>query len=163
MDDFVTASIGPLAPLAPLDVEVDTNDELKGAHSEIARLPSDAIPPADAIGINCTSPAHLPALVRDMTAALDLTGHSADKRPALVLYPDGGAVYDTTTKTWTNRTSGAQDWATDVAAIASEAAGARTSRGNGEAYAWAGVIVGGCCKAGFEEIRLLKQELDRVV
>jgi homocysteine S-methyltransferase len=146
MDDFVTASIGPLAPLAPLDVEVDTNDELKGAHSEIARLPSDAIPPADAIGINCTSPAHLPALVRDM-----------------VLYPDGGAVYDTTTKTWTNRTSGAQDWATDVAAIASEAAGARTSRGNGEAYAWAGVIVGGCCKAGFEEIRLLKQELDRVV
>lgn len=166
MEDLLAVALGPLEPLSNGDDALQGGGSA-GAYADLrqrlAALQGGSVPPADAIGINCTSPAYLPALVRDMTAALNSSTPS-NSRPSLVLYPDGGAVYDTTTKTWTNRTSGAKDWAVDVAKIAKDAAEARVGEANGGEvengeYVWAGIIVGGCCKAGFEEIRLLRQQL----
>ena len=161
MDEWLAAAIGPLQPLALDDPSTASTSEYADA-AQLASLGADDIPSADGIGINYTSPAYLPGLAHDMTEALAHRPQAeSHARPALVLYPDRGAVYDTTTKKWTNRTSGAEDWARDVSAVVREAAAATLSE-DGE-HVWAGVIVGGCCKAGFDEIRLLKEELQSKV
>lgn len=94
------------------------------------------------IGVNCTKMRYLADIVRDFTAALP--------SPAwLVLYPDGGLTYDTTTRKWSSgegepggSTSPEVKWAEQLYGFAEMA-----MKGNGET-GWEGVILGGCCKAG---------------
>lgn len=88
----------------------------------------EAVPRVAAVGVNCTSP--------DFVEALLATTATATSRP-LVAYPNSGETYDAATKTWVG--SPAFDW------------GAR-----GRAWRRAGArLVGGCCRTGPAHVRAL--------
>ncbi|WVQ79907.1 hypothetical protein IAT38_002007 [Cryptococcus sp. DSM 104549] len=109
----------------------------------------------DGVGINCTNPKHLSSLAHSFTSSLP----HIQRRPWLVFYPDGGQVYDTTTRTWTvaeGGPKGAQEWAKGLYDLAKEMSEVE----QGGEQAWAGVIVGGCCKSSFEEISALRKLID---
>lgn len=104
----------------------------------------------DGIGINCTNPAYIQPLAREMTAAL--ASHGLSRKPMFVLYPDGGSVYDVVTRTWTSEgVVSPEGWAKSVVSTAREAL---------ESGEWAGAVVGGCCKSSFAEIGALRKEVD---
>ncbi|WWD21641.1 hypothetical protein CI109_106127 [Kwoniella shandongensis] len=112
------------------------------------------------IGINCANPSYLPSLTEAFTSAFRATAAlEHERRPYFVLYPDGGQVYDTITRTWSTPPSsgGPEAWAKQVYTIAKDLESATTR--NGEKL-WGGVIVGGCCKSSFEEIRALRNLVD---
>ncbi|GAA5943544.1 hypothetical protein JCM1841_003363 [Sporobolomyces salmonicolor] len=118
------------------------------AHDEEAARP-------DGIGFNCTSPLRAAEVVEALSSALAASAsrQSSGSKPWLVLYPDGGAVYDVHTRSWSHPL-GLSDsrWA---AVVAEAVAVAR----EGDA-GWGGVIAGGCCKAGFGAIRALREECE---
>lgn len=117
------------------------------------------LPPANAIGVNCTNPTYIASLAEDFTSTLlrlRQDGKIARNETAFVLYPDGGSVYDVNTRTWSSGGIDATSWGNQVAAVARSV----DSKEQHGAKVWAGVIVGGCCKAGFDEIRALRQSLD---
>lgn len=145
------------------DQHVSVDDVL---YSLISPSPDSAnsLPRPDGIGINCTHPSHISALAEAFyTSMRKLAKSHGEAGPVFVLYPDGGAVYDTTSRTWTERTTRPDEWAVGVAGIARRLEDARLDAEGDEQgkKVWAGVIVGGCCKAGFDEIRYLRKELDR--
>jgi homocysteine S-methyltransferase len=90
----------------------------------------DKQPQAAAIGINCTSPLHIPALIRE-------TRKNTSK--PIIVYPNSGEIYDASTNTWHGETScdsfglQSKDW---------YAAGAR--------------LIGGCCRTTPDHIREIK-------
>lgn len=146
--------------------------------SSITALFQDRLPVPQAIGINCTSPAHIRQLSRDFTQSVEeiLSSSHLDAGEGdigFVLYPDGGLVYNTTTRSWSVPTGvataggeGNGSWARNVAIVAREVGEATrtTSPAGGKeektARVWgAGVLVGGCCKNGFAEIKGLRDEL----
>ncbi|GAA5840798.1 hypothetical protein JCM9279_001224 [Rhodotorula babjevae] len=107
------------------------------------------------LGFNCTSPLAARGVVRalgEAVAARPPSPASAAK-PWLVLYPDGGAVYDVRSRTWSHP-AGLTDasWAALVADAVGDALGSG---------AWEGVVAGGCCKAGPGAIRALRNEVER--
>jgi homocysteine S-methyltransferase len=87
-----------------------------------------------AVGVNCTAPRHVPAL---LVAAREATG-----RP-LMAYPNGGDRWDATARRWVADTGGAYDPGT-VASWTSLGA------------SW----LGGCCGTGPREIADLAARLD---
>lgn len=128
----------------------------------VARLLSfDEGPEPEAIGINCTSPAYIDDIAEQMTQAVINYPHRA--QPAFVLYPDGGLVYDPPTRTWHVPSpdlvglKGPGSWAHHVAAVAKKMVAARAPENDRDV--WSRVYVGGCCKAGFDEIRDLNNTL----
>jgi homocysteine S-methyltransferase len=139
-----------------------------GGHATVDDLLSALFSPVpgerdpDGVGINCTHPSHLVHLIPAFTDGLSRIKANAapsedpgeERKPWFVLYPDGGATYDVVSRTWTTRSFSPEGWASDVASAAKELV--RVHGG-----VWGGVIVGGCCKAGFEEIGALRNELDR--
>ena len=134
------------------------------------------LPIPNAIGINCTSPAHIYQLGSEFTRYLgeimDQDNDDSSQPPislGFVLYPDGGLVYDTTTRSWSAPSttdivagsSGNGNWAENVAKVARRIGETTrsTSTGDVERVWKGGVLVGGCCKNGFEEIRGLARAL----
>lgn len=110
------------------------------------------------LGFNCTSPLHASFVVETLSSAVASASTSAStgqtKKPWLVLYPDGGAIYDVRTRTWHHPAGLTDDaWASLVADAV------QVGRAAGKAEIWGGVIVGGCCKAGPGAIRALKVEV----
>ncbi|ORY20916.1 Homocysteine S-methyltransferase [Naematelia encephala] len=116
------------------------------------------------VGINCTNPTYLSRLVHEFTQATtqSLQGTTAKMetemdmdmdRPYFVLYPDGGNVYDVVTRQWSEGKLAPNDWAAGIASVVE-------SLKNEDA--WGGIIVGGCCKAGFNEIKALRTALDEI-
>ncbi|KAG5642827.1 hypothetical protein DXG03_002058 [Asterophora parasitica] len=115
----------------------------------------DAVPTPTGIGINCTSPKVISGLVRQMSTAVEQVSGSrsleSGKKPWLVLYPNGGDVYDTITRSWIVASKDERElWAVDLKDTIVEAS---------KNCAWGGVVVGGCCRAGPELIRRLDDEL----
>jgi len=115
---------------------------------------------ANGVGVNCTNPAHIEKLAEDFKEAL--LGLEARGRVeegdgvTFVLYPDGGSVYDVVTRTWSSGALDTVSWGKQVGAIARKVEEAEEDGHK----VWDGVIVGGCCKAGFEEIKALRKALD---
>ncbi|GAA5975526.1 hypothetical protein JCM10908_005189 [Rhodotorula pacifica] len=109
------------------------------------------------LGFNCTSPLHARQVVRLLSnevATLSSTDtEGGEKKPWLLVYPDGGAVYDVKTRTWHHPT-GLTDksWAKLVADSVAEAV---------DGSVWAGVVLGGCCKAGPGAIKALREEVEQ--
>ena len=116
---------------------------------------------ANGVGVNCTNPTYIEKLAEDFKDAL--LGLEARGRVdegegvTFVLYPDGGSVYDVVTRTWSAGALDTASWGKQVGQIAKKVEAAEE---DGQKV-WGGVIVGGCCKAGFEEIRALRKALDQ--
>lgn len=92
-----------------------------------------AHPRVVAVGVNCTAPRHLPALLAAARTATDLP---------LIAYPNGGERWDATTRRWLAEDGGAYD----PAAVASWTVLGAT---------W----LGGCCGTGPREIAALATRL----
>lgn len=107
-------------------------------------------PLPDGIGINCTNPLSLPTIIGGLSGAVST--RRLPTKPWLLLYPDGGAVYDVVSKTWSGAELPPQQWAERLMALAHQAEGTGV---------WGGVVLGGCCKSGFEEIAALRKLVDR--
>ncbi len=89
----------------------------------------DQFPQVAAVGINCSAPKYVPALIR--------AAKSVTSKPILV-YPNSGEVYDAATNTWSG--------------IAScEAYGAESQKW----YEAGARIIGGCCRTTPEDIRVV--------
>jgi homocysteine S-methyltransferase len=73
-------------------------------------------------------------------------------RPWLVMYPNGGEIYDPVSRT--RQISGGVDkaktWAGKLGELVDDVVRQHT---------WGGVMVGGCCRTGPEEIRALSKLL----
>ena len=129
----------------------------------------DDVPPADGVGLNCTIPKFIDSLSEQFTTALrdyqnDLKQDG--RSTTFVLYPNGGRVYDTVLRTWSDGQYSVNEWAPLVAQTAKSVSEARLGgeKGegeNGRQRVWEGVIVGGCCKTSFDEIAALRKALDR--
>ncbi|GAA5890187.1 hypothetical protein JCM5296_002843 [Sporobolomyces johnsonii] len=144
------AEQAPLIVSSALGSLADDDDDDEAGAGAAAR--------PDGIGFNCTSPLRAAEVVETLSSALasfsfSRPQSSASSKPWLVLYPDGGAVYDVHTRSWSHPL-GLSDskWAKVVA----DAAGVARERD----AVWGGVIAGGCCKAGFGAIRALRDECE---
>ena len=109
-------------------------DEVHVAHGELLRECATAVtqfPQTIAVGVNCTMPASIPALIRELRGASDKLA---------VVYPNSGEGWDAAHRCWTGSGDAAsygamaQDWF---------AAGAH--------------MVGGCCRTRPEHIRLVAE------
>ena len=98
----------------------------------------------DGVGVNCTNPSYLPAILDEIEARIPAAVRA---KTTLVVYPDGGCVYDPVTKDWTEKMGTPDQWARGVLDVL---------RGR----EWLGIIVGGCCKTGPEEIAALRKAVD---
>lgn len=92
-----------------------------------------AAPQVVAVGVNCTAPAFVPALVHATAARTDR---------AIVAYPNRGGTWDGPTKSWTGD---ALPNGLGPVAVALAAAGAR--------------LIGGCCGTGPDDIRAVASAL----
>ncbi|MGD0630191.1 MAG: homocysteine S-methyltransferase [Terracidiphilus sp.] len=106
------------------DRHVAQGELLSDCAASVARLPQTV-----AIGVNCTHPALLPALIGELRAASD--------KP-VVVYPNSGEGWDAEARCWTG--------AGDAASFGAQAA---------EWFAAGAQIVGGCCRTRPEHIRQL--------
>ncbi|KAH8929002.1 Homocysteine S-methyltransferase [Atractiella rhizophila] len=100
------------------------------------------------IGLNCTHLSRVPALLSRLGEAMANLTLSKEERPFLVLYPDGGAVYDVVQKKWDSDPDEPKVWAKKMEEIV-----------NIEVVKeyWGGIAVGGCCKTGPSHIKELKR------
>src|SRR5215469_6318388 len=110
-------------------------DEEHVAHGELLRDCAKrvaALPQTIAVGVNCTLPAYIPALIRELRAGSD--------KPVIV-YPNSGEGWDAASRCWT----GTGD-AASYAVMAREwfAAGAH--------------MIGGCCRTQPEHISLVARQ-----
>jgi homocysteine S-methyltransferase len=135
---------------------VTVKDVVTAALGEDADGQGGSLPAADGVGANCTNPRLVEALSRDFEQAVFDLKREGQASPTLVLYPDGGSVYDVVTRTWSTGSLDSASWGKQVAKIARRAEKAEV---DGQTV-WEGVIVGGCCKAGFGEIKALRTALD---
>ena len=108
----------------------------------------------DAFGINCTAIAHVASAVAAASDALAKRSAASvgSGKPWLVLKPNGGQTYDMETRIWgwhggETRTQG-DEWVRQLGEIVHTAA---------EKDVWGGILVGGCCKTGGEELRALSK------
>ncbi|KAF7357931.1 Hcy-binding domain-containing protein [Mycena venus] len=61
---------------------------------------SDQLPIPSALGINCTEMDVIPGILSDMEDAVLAESQPEGRRPWLILYPNGGDVYDPISQTW---------------------------------------------------------------
>lgn len=87
------------------------------------------------VGVNCTHPRYIDALVGEATAVTDLP---------VIVYPNSGETYDVRRKAW-RPSRQRRNWAADARRWAS--LGAR--------------VIGGCCRVGPAEIGIMRRALDR--
>ncbi len=115
--------------------------------------------PANGVGLNCTNPSYIHALSTEFSEKMkDLVTEEKVRggEVTFVLYPDGGSVYDTVTRTWSSGGLDPESWGRQV----SNQARLIHSATMDSQKLWKGVIVGGCCKSGFREIKALSAGLN---
>lgn len=127
------------------------------------------------VGVNCTEPKYLPKVIKEMSEtlrSLDFKRSCATSLPWLVVYPNGGTQYDVIHRTWLDQSSSPADtWADEVlqAIGTGMASGLRVpSKEEGDLrppeeaelrVPWAGILIGGCCKASPAHIAALANRL----
>jgi homocysteine S-methyltransferase len=113
---------------------VSDGTPLREAAAELAPLHADGR--LVAVGVNCTAPRHVPALVRAVAGC---------GVPA-VAYPNSGETWDAARRRWTG-TAEPEEF----------------GRAAVEWYEAGAVLVGGCCRTGPEHVRSVRAHLDRAV
>ncbi|CAE6511250.1 unnamed protein product [Rhizoctonia solani] len=165
---------GVLPEQTPEGINYTAGDALRTCFESNISAPTEA---PDAFGINCTQVKHLHKCISLASEALRDLGHDfylqgrrvsildpqrapSKRKPALVLYPNGGRVYDPTTMTWfptvpiSSKTKGLSEsdaWAIDLAEVVHDAVP--------EDSGWDGLLIGGCCKTEPEHISALRKLL----
>ncbi|KAM0750631.1 Homocysteine S-methyltransferase [Meredithblackwellia eburnea MCA 4105] len=143
------------ARLQDPDLQHLGQQDLVAAILEATFSPSLAGARPDGIGINCTNPLHIQEVVESLATQLS-QGTLATPAPWFILYPDGGAVYDVVTKTWSNPEGLDDDeWAHLVANGVEQCL--ESTLPGGVVPTFAGVLAGGCCKAGPSAIKALRR------
>ena len=113
--------------------------------------PSEGAATPNGLGTNCTKLRFLPDLLAGYTEAAKAI--KLEERPWLVLYPDGGLVYDVNTRTWhaDGPSSSEQEnaepavlWAQQLYRVTQDAMGEQIDEAS---PVWNRAIIGGCCKA----------------
>jgi homocysteine S-methyltransferase len=104
-----------------------------GSRVTDAALAVLAAPGLAAVGVNCTAPRHVAALVAAVRSLTDLP---------VIAYPNSGEVYDMAARRWTGNVAG--EW----------------PRGARDWYDAGARVLGGCCRVGPLEIRELRAELE---
>lgn len=140
-----------------IDVGALVNDVFSPSSFNTDSSPSASSRPMG-IGINCTAPRHLPQLIKEMTEAMRDLPRPVPP-PCLVVYPNGGAVYDGMTQKWSDLATDAQGnvrWATNILGLVQEGL---QSAVTGDDFPWSGVVLGGCCKVAPADISALDQLL----
>lgn len=97
----------------------------------------------DGIGINCISMEYTERVLAELAKTVE---RRKGPRPWLVVYPNGGDLWDPITRTWKSDASGeapTQSWAQQLELYVQAAV---------TSGIWGGAIVGGCCKTGPAEI-----------
>jgi homocysteine S-methyltransferase len=140
--------LGAKDVLAAYFDDVPTAAANAGAHKGVRY----AVP--DAFGINCTAMVDVASAVAATGDALAEMRTSGGGQPWLVLKPNGGQTYDMDTRKWgwsggEARLQG-DDWARQLGDVV------RSASAKG---VWGGILAGGCCEAGEEELRLLSKAL----
>lgn len=108
------------------------------------------LPTPSALGINCTEMDELPRILADMESAVREFRGLEQSAPWLVLYPNGGDVYDSVSQTWVVKEKG-RVWAEQLGEIVAKI--------QSDGAVWAGVVAGGCCRTGPDDIGLLSKVL----
>jgi homocysteine S-methyltransferase len=113
---------------------------------------SPSYPCPNGLGLNCTQTDYLFGLLSGLQEAVGDLCEKGITRPWLVIYPNGGDVYDSVSRTWRVRAEvdKAGAWADKLKKIVDEVVKQGT---------WGGVLVGGCCRTGPEEISVLSRLL----
>ncbi|KAF4987117.1 hypothetical protein FDECE_15600 [Fusarium decemcellulare] len=110
------------------------------------------------IGINCTKVDKLDSLLQifESTVARLVEQGKLSEWPSLVLYPDGtnGEVYNTTTQKWELPDDARDQKRSPWESLLESAVRTTESRGK-----WPVILVGGCCRAGSEDIKKLRDRL----
>ncbi|KAJ6456384.1 Homocysteine S-methyltransferase [Mycena sanguinolenta] len=117
---------------------------------------SNSLPVPSALGINCTEIGVIPSILAKMEAVVLAEFPAAESRPWLVLYPNGGDVYDPVAQTWIvkDKNDGGV-WAEELATLVTKI----QSDSEGHGCVWAGVVAGGCCRTSPQDIGLLTKQL----
>jgi homocysteine S-methyltransferase len=113
-------------------------DRERVAHGELLSQCARAVaafPQTAAIGVNCTHPALIPALIAELRTATD--------KPVIV-YPNSGEDWDAQMRCWTG--------ASDPSAYGTQAAGW---------FAAGAQIIGGCCRTRPAHIRQIAEQMER--
>ncbi|KAG6900545.1 hypothetical protein C0993_009122 [Termitomyces sp. T159_Od127] len=111
------------------------------------------LPRPTGIGINCTAPEFIAALVHDYTRALESLNILGSSRPWLILYPDAGDTYDIMTRSWS---VAPRDVKNSWAVVLKNAIHmAQTEQQD----LWAGFVLGGCCRTDPNLIQRLREQI----
>jgi homocysteine S-methyltransferase len=110
--------------------------------------PSNPLP--SAIGFNCMQTEFFPVLLTGLQEAVDDIWEKGTGRPWLVIYPNGGDIYDPVSRTWLVKGIAGKAWADKLGEIVENIM---------KQSSWGGVVVGGCCRTGPEEIDCLSRLL----
>ena len=91
----------------------------------------DAYPQVAAIGINCSSPLHIPSLIQEI---------KKNTNKPIIVYPNSGEVYNPVTNTWHGETS-------------CESFGSQSK----DWYEQGARVIGGCCRTTPEHIKEIRK------
>ena len=102
------------------------------------------------VGINCTKVQKLSKLIKGFESAAERLKVTL---PRLVIAPNGskGQKYDSTTQTWVGDKDHANDWDEQIWSVVQEVK---------QSQKWKGIVVGGCCKTGPDNISNLRKRID---
>ncbi len=104
---------------------------------------SDLLPVPSGFGINCTSLKYIRPLSAQVKKYFRAMEQNEGSEPWLVLYPNGGDIYDEIQQAWIEVGEDAEEWAQELAKfVAMDNISER-------------LLVGGCCRTGPKEIAAL--------
>jgi homocysteine S-methyltransferase len=114
-----------------------------------------SIPIPTGVGANCTSMDFISTITTEMTQAVADFCDRRQRVPWLILYPNGGDIYDPISRTWlVQEQAKKQAWAPRFRMIVDDLA-----RSGAIGDIWGRIMVGGCCRTGPDTIRALSDEM----
>jgi homocysteine S-methyltransferase len=114
----------------------------------------DSTPIPTGVGANCTSMDFISVIITEMTQAVADFCEPRQSVPWLILYPNGGDIYDPISRTWmVQELAKKWAWAPRIKAVLDDLSSKRAL--------WDKIVVGGCCRTGPDEIHALAMVLGR--
>lgn len=111
-----------------------------------------SLPIPHGFGVNCTNVGYLPRIINEMKGACEQIRSKV--RPFLVLYPNGGGEFDENLGVWKEGVSEEtkNEWRITLVDLVDDILSSPDVQ-------WSGVIAGGCCRCGAEQISRLSNLL----